>query len=104
MASSVWKPHFKRQLDVHPDCNVHSLRSARLTLSEDRYADPYYSMSVPLCDACHIGGRVATLAMMLTGRRYDRDTYQPLRVSFCFCSLHLIPPLIYLILARCLEV
>ncbi|KAF8311638.1 hypothetical protein DL93DRAFT_2083143, partial [Clavulina sp. PMI_390] len=62
VASSVWKPEFRGALDRHP---IHN--------------DIFMAYSVPICDACRISGRVATIAMHLDGEAYDRDTFEPIR-------------------------
>lgn len=63
VASSVWKPPFRRALDTHPVYSVDMLEE-----------------SVPICDACHIGGRVATQSFEVTGEAYNKETYRPLPV------------------------
>jgi Domain of unknown function (DUF4211) len=65
VASSIWKSDFKSTLDYYPEVSVTPLMT-----------------SVPLCDACHIGGRVATISFRLFGPPYDRDTLVLIDVRF----------------------
>lgn len=58
VASSVWKPVFRKALDRHPKREQRSMH-----------------MHSPICDACRISGRVATIKMFLQGDRYDPDTF-----------------------------
>lgn len=54
VASSVWKPEFKKPVDTYPELDVLPL-----------------DFAVPACDACHLGGRMATLVGRLSGLPYD---------------------------------
>lgn len=65
VASSIWKSDFRSALDYYPEVSVTPLIT-----------------SVPLCDACHIGGRVATISFRLRGSPYDRDTLLPVDVRY----------------------
>ncbi|KAF9564621.1 hypothetical protein CPC08DRAFT_705158 [Agrocybe pediades] len=55
VASSVWRPEFKKSLERSPDFELIQLEFA-----------------VPSCDACHLGGRMSTLLGRLTGTSYNR--------------------------------
>ncbi|KAF8654110.1 hypothetical protein AX16_003643 [Volvariella volvacea WC 439] len=55
VASSVWRPEFKRPLETYPE----------LDITELHYA-------IPQCDACHLGGRLSTRMGHLHGQPYDR--------------------------------
>lgn len=61
--SSIWTSKFKRTLDTYPLCTSELM-----------------SISIPKCDACHIGGRVATISTRLSGKPYDRETFEELQV------------------------
>ncbi|KAG6866938.1 hypothetical protein C0991_003854 [Blastosporella zonata] len=54
VASSVWRPEFKKSLGTYPNFDLIPL-----------------DFAVPSCDACHLGGRVSTLIGRLTGLPYD---------------------------------
>ncbi|KAF9053731.1 hypothetical protein BDZ89DRAFT_1056302 [Hymenopellis radicata] len=54
VASSVWRPEFKKSLEALPRFNLYAL-----------------DFSVPACDACHLGGRVSTLRGQLGGAPYN---------------------------------
>ena len=54
VASSVWRPEFKKALEKYP----------RFELTELDYV-------VPGCDACHLGGRKSKLIGRLSGFPYD---------------------------------
>jgi fatty acid-binding protein DegV len=54
VASSVWRPDFKKSLEAYPDFSLAQL-----------------SFSVPHCDACHLGGRISTIQGRLAGSAYD---------------------------------
>lgn len=54
MASSVWKPQFKRSLEKYPEFSLVEL-----------------DFAVPYCDACQLGGRMSTLIGRLTGSEYN---------------------------------
>lgn len=55
VASSVWRPDFKNQLQRYPTFELTSL-----------------SFAIPACDACHLGGRMSTLLGRVGGNPYDR--------------------------------
>jgi len=60
VASSLWKADFKNALEKYPDFRLE-----------------YLDFSIPRCDACHLGGRVSKLRGVLSGRKYDKKTYEP---------------------------
>ncbi len=62
--SSVWTSEFKTTLDTYPLCTNEPMR-----------------ISIPMCDACHIGGRVATISTRLSGKPYDRETFGEVQVG-----------------------
>ncbi|KAJ8078795.1 mRNA binding protein puf3 [Marasmius tenuissimus] len=64
VASSVWRPYFKRALEKHPDFDL--LRM---------------DFAVPGCDACHLGARMSTFQARLTGKGYDPVGYGTLSDS-----------------------
>lgn len=55
VASSVWRPKFKKALDKYPTFECIPL-----------------DFAVPSCDACHLGGRLSTLLGRLGGIAYDK--------------------------------
>ncbi|GLB34929.1 putative protein with domain of unknown function (DUF4211) [Lyophyllum shimeji] len=55
VASSVWRPEFKKALETYPNFELIPL-----------------DFAVPNCDACHLGGRLSTLTGRLSGLPYDR--------------------------------
>lgn len=55
VASSVWRPDFKNQLQRYPTFELAPL-----------------SFAIPACDACHLGGRLSTLLGRVSGNPYDR--------------------------------
>jgi len=59
VASSVWKPDFKKPLELLPDFRLEHLE-----------------FSIPVCDACHLGNRVATLRGIVGGQKYDPLTFE----------------------------
>jgi len=59
VASSVWRPEFKKALEKYP----------RFELTELVYV-------VPGCDACHLGGRKSKLIGRLSGSPYDALGFQ----------------------------
>ncbi|KAI0273754.1 hypothetical protein BC834DRAFT_855414 [Gloeopeniophorella convolvens] len=61
IASSVWRPNFRKALESYPD----------LTLTRLDFA-------IPQCDACHLGGRLSTLSGYLKGLPYDELTFEPI--------------------------
>ncbi|THH16355.1 hypothetical protein EW146_g4273 [Bondarzewia mesenterica] len=60
VASSVWKPDFRKSLETYPEFSLTRL-----------------DFSVPHCDACHLGRRLSTLVGRLGGVAYDRVSFQP---------------------------
>ncbi|KAA1471139.1 hypothetical protein DENSPDRAFT_837066 [Dentipellis sp. KUC8613] len=60
IASSVWRPQFKKALETFPQFSLTRL-----------------DFSVPECDACHLGGRVSTLIGRLSGDPYSRLSFEP---------------------------
>ncbi|KAF8522274.1 hypothetical protein BU17DRAFT_44843 [Hysterangium stoloniferum] len=64
VASSIWKPNFRKPLETYPAFHLEQL-----------------DFAVPLCDACNLGKRVATLRGVLGGLEYNKLTYEPLRES-----------------------
>ncbi|KAF6765226.1 hypothetical protein DFP72DRAFT_870470, partial [Ephemerocybe angulata] len=62
VASSVWRPQFKKALERFPQFSLTSL-----------------AFTVPECDACHLGRRVSTLCGRLDGEPYDRVGFQLLK-------------------------
>ncbi|KIM87118.1 hypothetical protein PILCRDRAFT_300520 [Piloderma croceum F 1598] len=61
VASSVWRPDFKQQLEKYPIFELTGL-----------------DFAVPACDACHLGGRMSTLLGRVSGSPYDRFGFEPL--------------------------
>lgn len=59
VASSVWRPQFKKQLECYPELNIVDLEFA-----------------LPTCDACQLGGRMSTRLGRLSGHPYDRETFE----------------------------
>ncbi|KAJ7582677.1 hypothetical protein C8J56DRAFT_1015417 [Mycena floridula] len=59
VASSVWRPDFKKPLEKFPQFE-------RLPLA----------FAVPSCDACHLGGRMSTVCGRLSGVPYRRDGFE----------------------------
>ncbi|KAF7778701.1 hypothetical protein Agabi119p4_3046 [Agaricus bisporus var. burnettii] len=55
VASSVWRPKFKKALEDYPSFEVVPL-----------------DFAIPSCDACHLGGRMSTLLGRLGGIQYDK--------------------------------
>lgn len=55
VASSVWRPYFKNQLQKYPEFELAHL-----------------DFAIPTCDACHLGGRKSTLLGRVSGDPYDR--------------------------------
>ncbi|KIJ17435.1 hypothetical protein PAXINDRAFT_10268 [Paxillus involutus ATCC 200175] len=54
VASSVWRPGFKKALETYPEFTL-----VRMTFA------------IPQCDACHLGGRLSTLLGRVSGEPYD---------------------------------
>ncbi|KAK0240094.1 hypothetical protein EDD85DRAFT_824273 [Armillaria nabsnona] len=61
VASSVWRPEFKKSLETCPEFNLFKL-----------------DFALPQCDACHLGGRLSTLRGQLGGSPYDPLGFQDL--------------------------
>ncbi|KAK0483672.1 hypothetical protein IW261DRAFT_972039 [Armillaria novae-zelandiae] len=59
VASSVWRPEFKKALETYPEFNLFKL-----------------DFALPQCDACHLGGRLSTLRGQLGGTPYDPLGFQ----------------------------
>lgn len=59
VASSTWRSGFKKSLETYPDFEIIRLE-----------------MALPMCDACHMGGRISTLLGRVTGEPYDRTTFE----------------------------
>jgi hypothetical protein len=59
VASSVWRPEFKRALEKFPQFELTELPFA-----------------VPECDACHLGRRMSKWTGRLSGEPYDRMGFQ----------------------------
>ena len=59
LASSVWRPHFKGALQKYPEFKINLL-----------------DFSVPICDACHMGGRISTFVGRTGGSPYDKLTFE----------------------------
>jgi len=59
VASSVWRPDFKQQLEKYPTFELTGL-----------------DFAVPACDACHLGGRMSTLLGRVSGLPYDRFGFE----------------------------
>jgi hypothetical protein len=54
VASSVWRPEFKKPLETYPELDMVQL-----------------DFAMPGCDACHLGARMSTLTGRLLGEPYD---------------------------------
>ncbi|ETW85886.1 hypothetical protein HETIRDRAFT_309140 [Heterobasidion irregulare TC 32-1] len=57
VASSVWKPHFRKALETHPEFS--------LTMID---------FAVPDCDACRLSGRLSTMCGRLNGIEDEMDS------------------------------
>lgn len=67
LASSVWRPAYKKVLLTYPEFNLHVL-----------------DFAIPQCDACHLGGRLSKFVGRLSGDPYDSTTFQvSLRIGTC---------------------
>lgn len=55
VASSVWRPEFKKPLERYPEFKLTTL-----------------DFAIPACDACNLGGRLSTRLGRLSGTPYDR--------------------------------
>ncbi|KXN89236.1 hypothetical protein AN958_05990 [Leucoagaricus sp. SymC.cos] len=64
VASSVWRPKFKKALEKYPTFEHFPLNFA-----------------VPSCDACHLGGRLSTILGRLGGIPYDKRGFMDLITS-----------------------
>ncbi|PPR08089.1 hypothetical protein CVT24_010550 [Panaeolus cyanescens] len=64
VASSVWKPDFKKSLEIYPEIELVRL-----------------DFAVPFCDACHLGGRMSTLLGRVTGAPYNGCGFEPLKLK-----------------------
>jgi hypothetical protein len=65
VASSVWRPAFKKALEKFPDLEIMHL-----------------DFAVPSCDACHLGGRMSTRIGRLGGSPYDKMGFKVRRLFF----------------------
>lgn len=70
VTSSTWKPEFKNPMETFPIFCLEQL-----------------DFSVPICDACHLGNRVATLRGVLSGHEYDPLTYEVYIIPFSYASI-----------------
>ncbi|THH07442.1 hypothetical protein EW145_g3378 [Phellinidium pouzarii] len=61
IASSVWRPDYKKSLQMYPVFNLTDL-----------------DFAIPQCDSCHLGGRLSKFVGRLGGTPYDRKTFQEL--------------------------
>ncbi|KZT09438.1 uncharacterized protein LAESUDRAFT_694923 [Laetiporus sulphureus 93-53] len=61
VTSSVWRPELKNSLETYP-----ILETVRM------------EFAVPMCDACHLGGRMSTILGRLSGKPYDKVSFEPL--------------------------
>ncbi|KAF8910956.1 hypothetical protein CPB84DRAFT_1723119 [Gymnopilus junonius] len=61
VASSVWRPEFKKSLEKYPGFDL-----------------MYLDFAVPSCDACHLGGRMSTLLGRLSDSPYNRFGFEAL--------------------------
>ncbi|OBZ75568.1 Uncharacterized protein C17H9.06c [Grifola frondosa] len=61
VASSVWRPSFKKALETYPTFEL-----TQLDFAEQG------------CDACHLGGRLSTVEGQLSGSPYDETNYESL--------------------------
>ena len=59
ITSSTWQTNFKRVLEKYPVLSVTGM-----------------DFAVPGCDACNIGARMATVIGRVSGRPYDRSTFE----------------------------
>ncbi len=74
MASSIWRPKFRKALDKYPTFECVPL-----------------DISVPFCDACHLNGRLSTLLGRLGGVSYNKIGFTN-NVGFpLLCSV--VPPI-----------
>ncbi|CAA7271678.1 unnamed protein product [Cyclocybe aegerita] len=61
VASSVWRPEFRKSLERYPEFDLVAL-----------------DFAVPSCDACHLGGRLSTRLGRLSGSPYNRFGFEEL--------------------------
>jgi hypothetical protein len=61
VASSTWRSGFKKSLETYPDFELIRM-----------------GVALPMCDACHMGGRISTLLGRVSGQPYDRVTFEVL--------------------------
>ena len=66
VSSSVWRPEFKKALADYPDFELTPL-----------------DLTIPACDACHMGGRKSSILGRVGGSLYKVDGFEPV------CSLAL---------------
>lgn len=59
VASSVWKPSFKKSLETFPD-----------------FEAVHMDFGNPGCDACNLGGRTSTIVGRVSGEPYEKLTYE----------------------------
>lgn len=59
IASSVWRPAYKKALQKFPEFNLNML-----------------DFAIPQCDACHLGGRMSKFVARLRGSPYDKNTFE----------------------------
>ncbi|ESK96993.1 conserved fungal protein [Moniliophthora roreri MCA 2997] len=59
VASSVWRPRFKKALDARPVIEL-----------------VHMDYAVPGCDACHLGSRMSTYSARVSGSPYDKLGYE----------------------------
>ncbi|EEB98607.1 hypothetical protein MPER_01856, partial [Moniliophthora perniciosa FA553] len=59
VASSVWRPRFKKALDTRPVIEL-----------------LHMDYAVPGCDACHLGSRMSTYCARVLGNLYDKLGYE----------------------------
>lgn len=74
VASSVWRPEFKKSLETYPELDLSQL-----------------DFAVPQCDACHLGSRVSTIQGRLSGSPYDRFGFKvsrPIHLSITWALMN----------------
>jgi len=59
VVSSAWRPEFKKPLERLPQLEITALQ-----------------FSLPGCDACHLGGRLSTRVVRVSGKPYNRITFE----------------------------
>lgn len=80
VSSSVWKPGFKKTLEIYPELSLIHL-----------------DFAVPYCDACNLGGRMSTMLAYLTGLSYDAVGFGSVGFVVNQENMTLIVPLISLL-------